>query len=337
MAGGSRSEYAPGNMDIQHIALLALGLVSIAGAETPAAPTPQPVTQGIWLIPGGVPPNRQPDGNTVVFEAPSGLIVMDTGRHEWHRQAILSFARDQNKPIVAIVNSHWHLDHVSGNPALRAQYPRLQVYASSAIDGALKGFLLQSAKDEAGLVDDTRYPEETRADIRGDLATIQNGAALRPDVVISRSAHLRLGGRPFQVNLAPYAATSGDIWLYDEKTRVVAVGDLITLPVPYLDTACPEGWQKALAQVAARPFTTAIPGHGPPLTREQFSQYRNGFEHFLQCSSAKEECAAEWVGAVRPLLGGGEAEAQRAQQSAEYYLAMLRANSGRSPSCEAPS
>ena len=44
-------------------------------------------------------------------------------------------------PVVAIVNSHWHLDHVSGNAALRAAYPRAQVYASDAIDGAMRGFL----------------------------------------------------------------------------------------------------------------------------------------------------------------------------------------------------
>jgi glyoxylase-like metal-dependent hydrolase (beta-lactamase superfamily II) len=325
-------------MTIQRIVLLALGLVSVARAETPAlpAPTAQPVTRDIWLIPGGVLPNRQPDGNTVVFDAPAGLIVLDTGRHEWQRQAILNFARERKKPIVAIVNSHWHLDHVSGNPALRAQYPQLRVYASNAIDGALKGFLPRSAKDEAGLVDDTRYPPETRDDIRGDLATIQNGVALRPDVIVGHSGNLRIGGRLLEVHLARYAATSGDVWLYDEKTRVAAVGDLVTLPVPYLDTACPQGWKKALAQVATKPFITAIPGHGPPLTRDQFAVYRNSFEHFIQCSSVKEECAAEWVGAIRPLLSGGEAEAQRAQKSAEYYAEMLRANGGRSQYCEAP-
>jgi glyoxylase-like metal-dependent hydrolase (beta-lactamase superfamily II) len=317
---------------------LLLSLASVAWAETPAVrpPTPQKVTPGIWLIPGGVLPNRQPDGNTVVFDAPAGLVVMDTGRHQWHREAILALARDRNEPIVAIVNSHWHLDHVSGNPALRAQYPRLQVYASNAIDGALEGFLSASAKDEAALVDDTRYPEETRADIRGDLSTIQNGAALRPDVVIKRSGNVPLGGRTLEVNLAPYAATSADVWLYDEKSRVAAVGDLVTLPVPYLDTACPQGWKKALAEVATRPFTTAIPGHGPVLTRAQFSVYRSGFEHFIQCSRTKEECAAEWVGAVRPLLRASDAEEQSAQQSAEYYLAMLRSNGGRSRYCEAP-
>ena len=128
------------------------------------------------MIPGGILPNRQPDGNSVIFDAQAGLVVIDTGRHPWHREAILSLARTQKKKIVAIVNTHWHLDHVSGNPDVRAAYPGLRVHASNAIDRALTGFFPASAKDSAGYVDDPQIPEETREDIRGDLLTIQNGA-----------------------------------------------------------------------------------------------------------------------------------------------------------------
>ena len=114
--------------------------------------------RGVWMIPGGIPPNRQPDGNSVIFEAPEGMVVIDTGRHAWHREAILSLARLQQKEIIAIVNTHWHLDHVSGNPDLRAAHPGLRVHASDAIVGALAGFLPASAKDSAHL---SRRPEHS--------------------------------------------------------------------------------------------------------------------------------------------------------------------------------
>ena len=327
---------------LSRLVIASLGLIGVGRAETPAVPqpTPQEVTRGVWLIQGLVVPDREPDGNTIVFAAPQGLVVMDTGRHAWHREAILQLARDRNTPIVAILNSHWHLDHVSGNPTLRAQYPGLRVYASDALERALTGFLASSAKEEAAYADDPRFPEATRADMRADLLTIQNGAALRPDVVIKTSASLTLGGRMLDINLAPNAATAADVWVYDRRTRIVATGDLVTLPAPFLDTACPEGWQVALAKVAATPFTTAIPGHGDPMSRAQFSLYREAFGKFLECSSsaarAKEQCAASWAAAVRPLLSPGEAEVQRAHETAEYYVAMLRANGGRSRYCEAP-
>jgi glyoxylase-like metal-dependent hydrolase (beta-lactamase superfamily II) len=320
------------------VATAALGTPAAAQAVVPpvVAPGPQEVARGVWMIPGGILPNRQPDGNSVVFEAPEGLVVIDTGRHAWHREAILSLARRQKKEIVAIVNTHWHLDHVSGNPELRAAYPRLRVHASDAIDGALAGFLPASAKDSARYLDDPKIPEETRDDIRWDLQTIRNGPALKPDVVISGSGAMTFGGLALKVSLAPDAVTAGDVWLYDETSRVAALGDLVTLPAPFLDTACPQGWKSALVQVAATPFTVAIPGHGAPMSRGQFLLYQDAFDAFIDCSLSTlpaEDCAARWTDSIRPLLSDDPLEQRRARGMAAYYVGLLRANGGRSKHC----
>ncbi|NUR14073.1 MAG: MBL fold metallo-hydrolase, partial [Bradyrhizobium sp.] len=94
------------------------------------------------LIPGRVPLDWQgPDGNTVVLDAPGGLIVIDTGRSPKHAQAILDYSKQRRRPIAAIVNTHWHLDHTTGNDDIRRAYPNARVYASTAIEGALFGFL----------------------------------------------------------------------------------------------------------------------------------------------------------------------------------------------------
>jgi len=319
--------------------LAALGTFSSAwpGTDAVTATASRQVRPGVWIVPGGILPDRQPDGNSVVFAAPAGLIVVDTGRHAWHREAILSLAHAQQSKLVAIVNTHWHLDHVSGNPDLRAAYPGLRVYASDAIDGALTGFLPSSAKDSAAYLDDPQVPQATRDDIRGDLATIRNGAALKPDEVISSSRPMTLGGRAFVVKLAADAATAGDVWLYDEQSRVAALGDLVTLPAPFLDTACPEGWKTALRLVAATPFEVAIPGHGPPMSRAQFLLYQDAFEAFIDCSKSArpgDECASGWTDSVRPLLADDPLEPKQARGMAAYYVSMLRANGGRSKYCQ---
>ena len=93
------------------------------------------------LIPGAVPLDKGPDGNTVVFDAPGGLIVFDTGRHPEHARAILDYAKARRRPIAAVINSHWHLDHTTGNWDVRQAYPRVAIYASSALEGALATFL----------------------------------------------------------------------------------------------------------------------------------------------------------------------------------------------------
>src|SRR6186997_570405 len=107
--------------------LLFLAMSSAAvGAET------SELAPGITLLPGHFVPGTQPDGNTIIFCAPDGLIVMDTGRHAEHTQAIIDFAKGSGLPVKAIINSHWHLDHIGGNPKLRAQFPGVRVYASNA-------------------------------------------------------------------------------------------------------------------------------------------------------------------------------------------------------------
>src|SRR5947209_19995895 len=118
-------------MRARSFVLLIVGL-SAGGAAAPAEP--------YHLIPGAVPLDAGPDGNTIVLDAPKGLIVYDTGRHPEHAQAILDYAKRRRRPIAAIVNSHWHLDHTTGNWDIRQSYPHVAVYASKAMDGALQTF-----------------------------------------------------------------------------------------------------------------------------------------------------------------------------------------------------
>lgn len=319
--------------------VLQFAIAASAAAQPATPPRAQAVAPGVWLIPGGILPGRQPDGNTVIFEGSRGLVVMDTGRHAWHRQAILDFAQARGRPIVAIVNSHWHLDHVSGDPALKAAYPQAKLYASRAIDGALTGFLARSAAGAQAVLQPGKLPAETQEDIGSDLATIQAGEALKPDVAITASSVRDLAGRRMAVNLAQDAATAGDVWLYDPRSGVAAVGDLVTLPSAFLDTACPQGWRAALDQVWARPFRIVVPGHGAPMNRLQFDLYRKAFGGLVDCAASardKAECAADWTAAVAPLVASDPAEAKRARRMTEYYVQdVLRAHGGRSETCAA--
>jgi glyoxylase-like metal-dependent hydrolase (beta-lactamase superfamily II) len=270
-----------------------LAVLALAVCAGGAAPPAQPY----HLIPGAVPLDKGPDGNTIILEAPRGLIVFDTGRHPEHAKAIIDYARKRHRPIAAIVNSHWHLDHTTGNWDIRKAYPRVQVYASEALEGALKTFLKDSrAGTEAALADPKTTPAARDQLLRG-IAVIDHPDRIRPNHIISRSGPMTIAGGRLDVHLAKFAATEGDVWLYDPKTRVAIVGDLVVGLVPFLDTACAEGWAKALNQIAAVPFTTLIPGHGQPITRAGFLQWKTAYDHLLDCTKSnadKSVCIAGW-------------------------------------------
>lgn len=309
---------------------IALAIASSVAAQEPIAPS-------TWEIAGGIEPGRQPDGNTFVIDAPRGLVVIDTGRHPAHRERIEALARSTARPIVAIVNTHWHLDHVSGNVGLRKAFPQLQVHASPAIDRALDTFLPEGATAARRALDDGRLDAITAEEVRLDLATVEAGAALKPDLVIDHDVTLAIAGRPLRVHVAHDAATAADLWLYDPATRVAFVGDLVTFPAAFLDTACAAGWTAALAAVETEPFTIVAPGHGPLLSRAGFSAYRRAFDALAACSASAEtaeRCADAWIAAVTTIGALDDvARRQGRAMTTRYITDVLRPNGGNSRYC----
>ncbi len=313
-----------------------------AAAAAPAieAPPPREIAPGVTLLPGAMLPERGPDGNTVIFDAPEGLVVVDTGRHAWHSDAILAYAKSRGRPVAAIVNTHWHLDHTSGNGRIRAEFPQARVHATGAVDGVLAdgGFLARNLESAKAMLDDPKVSEVQKEEVKIFIATMGERDVLRPQVVVEEPGISQLAGRSFDFRLTHGAVTDTDLWFFDRESGVTVIGDLVTLPAPFFETACPADWRRSLDEVWAQPFRIAIPGHGEPMDRQQFDTWRGAFNGFMDCvegSSEAGQCAAAWAEAATPLVGGGEAARREARGYAEYYVGMLRANGGKSADCRA--
>jgi glyoxylase-like metal-dependent hydrolase (beta-lactamase superfamily II) len=250
------------------------------------------------LIPGTWQRGSGPDGNSVLIDAPDGLILVDTGRHPAHQQAIVDAAKARGKPIAAIVNTHWHLDHTGGNAEIRAAFPGIPIIASNAVDGALTGFFPRSRAVAEAHIASSKAPPEQVAEIRRDMAAMDDLANLKPSQVVAKSGPMTIAGRRLQVHLEPYAATAGDVWLYDPKSRTAIAGDLVVAFAPFMDTACPQGWRKALGNIAAVPFRTLVPGHGAVIDRAGFKRWRTAFGNLLDCAASaapKQACIDGWM------------------------------------------
>ncbi|WP_422062157.1 MBL fold metallo-hydrolase [Sphingopyxis sp.] len=310
-------------------ALVALALAGCAASPSvETVPAPRTYAHGIggatFLIGGGFEPGRSPDGNSLILYGPEGSILVDSGRHAAHLTAIEQGLSSLGFPLVAIVNTHWHLDHVSGNPALKAAHPGVKVYGTSAIDGALTGFLAKSAEFARKALADGAIPASAVPDVEGDVATIARGAELRPDMIVDESRDMAIAGRPLSLRVAHHAATERDLWIYDAAEKRAIVGDLVTLPVPFLDTACPEGWLKALDGVAASGAEQVVPGHGPIMAIADFNRWRSAFRDFIACArgaGALEGCSAGWLAAAARWIGSDTA---RAKAMADYYGDLVR-------------
>jgi glyoxylase-like metal-dependent hydrolase (beta-lactamase superfamily II) len=318
--------------------MLQVALISFLTPTSPSAyPAVPLIAPHTFEIAGEIIPGHEPDGNTYLLESPQGLTVIDTGRHESHRRKIELFAEKKHTMIVAVINSHWHLDHVSGNIGLRKAYPGIKVYGSGAIDDALGGFLAKSAESSRRTLAAGKLDPVERDEIETDLATIEAGEALKPDVILSRTETLTIGGRKLQIHIARNAATAADVWVFDAASGVVFVGDLVTFPAAFFDTACGNGWKRALEEVDRVPFRVVAPGHGPLLSREHFNIYLQAFEKLLSCSDSSEtatRCAAAWIDQVGGIGEMSEQQRKLGQGMTTYYITdVLRAHGGNSEYC----
>jgi len=290
-------------------------LAAMAGLLTSAAtPKIKLVEPSYHLIPGSIPQDKGPDGNSIFLDAPKGLILVDTGRHPEHAAKLLAYARERGKPIAAIVNTHWHLDHTTGNVDIRQAYPKAQVYATLAVDGALATFLADSRKRAEAKP--TTDPNTLRF-----LERMKDPNSIRPTVPVTKSGPLKIAGRKLDVYVAPFASTEADLWLYVPNEGLVIAGDLVVGIVPFMDTACADGWKKALVEIAATPFSTLIPGHGYPMTRAQFLQWKGAFDRFVDCGRStrmKEECVAGWKRDAAPFIDAEHSD--YVTEAAGYYL-----------------
>lgn len=321
-------------LTIRAAAALAAAMAVILGASVQE--------QELRVIPGTFSPAMGPDGNTVILHGPEGLVVIDTGRHPTHSRKILDYADAAGEPIVAVLNTHWHLDHATGNRDLKAAHPGSVLYTTRAVEGALAGFLAASAARTEEALKNPDLAEADRARMERGLRTIREPDALLPDVPVDASTSLRLAGRTLELNVTERAVTESDLWVWDAATGTVVAGDLVTLPVPLFDTGCPTGWLAALEAIAEKPFDRLIPGHGFVMDRSEFQTYRTAFENLVACARENEgrTCAERWLSDADPLLskavGEDYADRDYARAAATYYVdRILRDEANRREFCGA--
>lgn len=315
-------------------AAIAFLVTSLLGGALPAvepgrkgkgAPA-EPQEAGLHVIPGTFSPTNGPDGNTVVLHGPEGLVVVDAGRHPAHSRKILDHAEAAGRPIVAVINTHWHLDHTTGNRDLKHAHPGSVLYATRAVEGALAGFLEEGAARTEEALKGSDLTGDDRARMERGVRAVREPDALLPDVPVVTRTSVELGGRVLELNVTNRAVTESDLWVWDAATRTVIAGDLVTLPVPLFDTGCPIGWRAALEAIAAKPFDQLIPGHGFIMDRGEFQAYLTAFENLVACAEENEGrvCAQRWMDDADALLSkaAGEDYADRdyARAAATYYV-----------------
>jgi cyclase len=219
--------------------------------------------------------------NAVIFENANNLMIVDTHSVPSAAAALAAQIRREvsPKPVAYIVNTHFHLDHVFGNPAYKQAAPGASIISSTVTRrliaefdlGAVKSYVAEINKAipaHVAKVEAAKTPEE-KARAERDLAEIKAFIADAgkytldlPDITFSDNLVIHDKAHELHLAFRGRGHTAGDIVVYCPQKRVLASGDLAHGFAPYFGDGYPREWVPTLKSISAFDYTTVAGGHG---------------------------------------------------------------------------
>jgi len=176
-----------------------------------------------------------------------GVAVVDTGGSlKVGNQLKSAIAGVTDKPILYVINTHIHPDHIYGNAAFSPNPKTIFV-------GHVKLPDAMTLREEA-------Y-NKLNVQLLGDDA--KGTVIVKPTILVSEPMTLDLGDR--QLRLTPYtnAHTNTDISVIDSKTQTLFTGDLLFIErTPVLEGDI-KNFIATIDTLKSYPVKQVVPGHGP--------------------------------------------------------------------------
>ena len=209
------------------------------------------VKGNLYVVTGSTPANRElfSGGNVGVFVMDDGVAIVDTKLPGWGQVILDRIRTVTDKPVVTIVNTHTHGDHVGSNDFFPVAANIVAHLNTKANMEGMDNFQGENA----------RYlPKQTY----GDRLTLGSGAD-QMDLYYFGRGH-----------------TDGDTFIVYPALGVLQTGDMFPWrDAPFLDTnnggsgvELPDTLARVIATISN--VDTVVPGHIPVTTWSSFEEFR---------------------------------------------------------------
>jgi cyclase len=202
-----------------------------------------------------------PDSNAVAADAGDGMLLVDGGDAAWSADLLQTVEREfAAKPIVALLDTHWHPEHTGSNAAVGAKGGEIIAHENTAGWLGTEVWVRWS---------DKRYPALPKV--------------AQPTRTFYDSGVQRVGNREIDCVYLPKSHTDGDVAVFFREENVLVTGGTISNDGwPTLDWWT-GGWTGGLLDAldtlvkVANKDTTIVPGNGPVMSFADLEAQREMF------------------------------------------------------------
>ncbi len=180
-----------------------------------------------------------------------GVAVIDTGGSlKVGNQLLHAIKKVTDKPVLYVINTHVHPDHIFGNAAFlpsNASEAKPQFVGHAKLGDAMQ--LRKEAYDKLN----AKY---LGADAKGS-------EIVKPTILVKDSIDLDLGDRTLKITAYPNAHTNTDVSVIDSKSSTLFTGDLLFIERTPVIEGDIKGLIATIDVLKTYPVQQVVPGHGP--------------------------------------------------------------------------
>ncbi len=250
---------------------MVLGVLILAGAaslvvaqqqaQSPKVLEVNKLKDNLWVLKGG-------GGNTAVFVMSDGVTVVDAKNPGWGQPILDKIKELTDKPVVRLINTHTHGDHVSGNVEFPATIDIVTQENTKANMEMMRA--------------PTGFPPATT-----NIFKEHNGVGM-PKRTFKDRMSIGSGNDRVELYYFGRAHTNGDAFVVFPSLRVMHAGDVFAgKNIPLIDAinggssaTYPDTVQKAYDTV--KDVDIIITGHSTEMTRADLKEYAEFNRDFLK-------------------------------------------------------
>ncbi|MSP86388.1 MAG: quinoprotein relay system zinc metallohydrolase 2 [Methylotenera sp.] len=175
-----------------------------------------------------------------------GVAVIDTGGSlRVGKQLREAIRKISPLPILYVINTHVHPDHIYGNSAFLADKPQF------------------IGHDKLAVAMELRQEQYTKLNARLLGEDAKGTVLVRPTMSVKTTLELDFGDRTLMLTAHPTAHTNTDISMMESKASTLFTGDLLFIErTPVLEGDI-KGLIAELEHLKNSPAKQVVPGHGP--------------------------------------------------------------------------